>query len=213
MKKILTIPIFILLFLHSSFGQIGIGTEHPQTDLDVNGSMLVQTEFNLGRLGSVRSQDENFKLLTRVANPNPRGKITILNVDSLKVAPINVVNYKFKNVILDNLREVNLQYRAEKYIVAISNFRYIGHPIKKPEESEGHIRSIGAFINRVFVKDNFWHLEIRNQFLNLDDNGTDNVQYEVTLIIYDKSYFRHLPVITTNLRGSNSGTASSIPNL
>ena len=211
MRKIITFFLVFFIF-HGVFAQVGIGTSTPQADLDVNGSMLIQSNLNISTLQTVTNTDENFRLLTRVTNSSPIGEITVLNVDSLTVAPINVVNYHFNNIKLDNLTNVNLQYDANKYIVAISNFRYLGDPIKKVDA--GDTKSIGAFVSRVFVdSDNKWHLEIRNRFLDLESNSKLKIEYQATLIVYDKSYFRHLPVITTNLGGSNTGTASSIPNL
>lgn len=210
MRKIIT-SFLVFFILHGVFAQVGIGTSNPQADLDVNGSMLIQSNLNLSTIQTVNSKDENFRLLTRVTNSNPVGEITVLNVDSLTVAPINVVNYHFNNIKLDNLTDVNLQYDAKKYIVAISNFRYIGDPIKKA--SANGTKSIGAFVSRAFVEDNVWHLEIRNRFLDLESQPDLKIEYQVTLIVYDKSYFRHLPIIVTDLDGKHSGTASSIPNL
>jgi len=210
MGKTLT-SILIFFITSNLMAQVGIGTTTPQDDLDVNGQMLIQSSLRLGKLQTVNDKDENFRLLTRVTNSNPVGEITVLNVDSLTVAPINVVNYEFNNIKLDNLTKVNLQYDANKYIVAISNFRYIGDPIKKVQA--GTEKSIGAFVSRVYVENNKWHLEIRNRFLDLETNAPNGIIYRATLIVYDKSYFRHLPVIVTDLDGRNSGTASSIPPL
>jgi hypothetical protein len=202
---------FLLLFIiNYSFAQVGIGTIDPQAELDINGSLLVQQEFVTGSLPTVKITDENFKLLTRLTNSSPVGEIRVLNVDSLTVAPINVVNYKFDNIYLDNLTDVDLQYDANKYIVGVANFRYVGDAISKTPS--GSTTSIGAFVIRSFIQNETWHLEIRNRFLDLT-NSTQGIKYYVTLIIYDKSYFRNLPIITTNLNGSNTGVASSVPNL
>lgn len=202
---------FLLFFIiNIGFAQIGVGTLNPQAELDINGSLLVQQEFMTGPLPTVNITDENFKLLTRLTNSSPVGEITVLNVDSLTVAPINVVNYKFDNIHLDNLTDVDLQYDANKYIVGVANFRYVGDAVKK--EPTASTTLIGAFVIRTFIQNGTWHLEIRNRFLDIT-NGTEGIQYYVTFIIYDKSYFRNLPVITTNLNGSHIGEASSIPNL
>ncbi len=202
---------FLLFFiLNIGFAQVGIGTQNPQAELDINGSLLVQQEFMTGPLNTVRATDENFKLLTRLTNSSPVGEITVLNVDSLTVAPINVVNYKFDNIHLDNLTDVDLQFDANKYIVGVANFRYVGDAVQKAINSSS--TSIGAFVVRAFIQNGTWHLEIRNRFLD-NVNGSEGIQYFVTFIIYDKSYYRNLPVITTNLNGSHIGEASSIPNL
>ncbi len=202
---------FLLLFIiNIGFAQVGVGTLNPQADLDINGSLLVQQEFMTGPLPTVKITDENFKLLTRLTNSSPAGEITVLNVDSLTVAPINVVNYKFENINLDNLTDVDLQYDSNKYIVGVANFRYVGDAIRKTPTSS--TTSIGAFVIRTFILNGTWHLEIRNRFLDLT-NTTEGIKYYITFIVYDKSYFRNMPVITTNLNGSNTGVASSIPNL
>ncbi len=207
MKKIT----FLLLFIiNIGFAQVGVGTLNPQAELDINGSLLVQQEFMTGPLPTVKITDENFKLLTRLTNSSPVGEITVLNVDSLTVAPINVVNYKFDNIHLDNLTDVDLQYDANKYIVGVANFRHVGDAVKKAPTAS--TTSIGAFVIRTFIQNGTWHLEIRNRFLDIT-YGTEGIQYYVTFIIYDKSYFRNMPVITTNLNGSHIGEASSIPNL
>lgn len=208
--------IFVILLLSfplvCAFGQVGIGTSMPDADLHVNGSMLVTEEFQAGAVSSVNGTDEDFKLVTRVTNSVPEGEITILNVNALSVAPINVVNYEFKDLSSDNLTDLDLGYDATKYIVGISNFQYIGSPVIKHVVTNNP-KSIGTFVMRTF-KDavtNTWHIEIRNRFLDTATTGV--VSYKVTLIIYDRSYFKNLAPITTNLGGSNTGTASSVPNL
>lgn len=203
---------FLLILVTSSsisFAQVGIGTSNPQADLDVVGSTLVQKEFKLQTLPVVSSTDQDFKLLTRVKNSSPKGKIAVLDVDRSQVAPINVIDYVFENISLDNLRDVDLQYDAGKYVVGLANFRYEGDAIKKDTVSGG--QSVGAFVMRTFISNGTWHLEIRNRFLDLEVGKL--LQYHVTLIVYDDSYYRKLPTITTDLGGSNTGTASSVPNL
>ncbi len=206
MKKI---TLILLVFSTTIFAQIGIGTDNPQADLHVAGDMLIRDEFKLGALGTVASTDEDFMLLTRSKTSNPVGKVTKLDVSELSVAPVNIVDYSFSNISLDNLRDVNLQYDASKYIVGVANFRYLGDPIKKV--NAGGTKSIGNFVVHTFISGGTWHLEIRNQTLDLDPS--DSVSYEITLVVYDRSYFRYLDPITTDLGGNNSGSASSIPNL
>tara|TARA_R110000850_G_scaffold80862_1_gene173479 strand:+ start:19400 stop:20032 length:633 start_codon:yes stop_codon:yes gene_type:complete len=203
---LLLFTIFLSVALHS---QVGIGTLTPETDLHIAGDLLVQEDFNIKPLPSVTQPDEDFKLVTRLTNSTPLGEIAILNVDSLTVAPINVINYEFTNIFRDNLSDVNLQYSAEKYVVGVANFRYVGDAIQKQDGTGG--KTIGTFVLRTFVSNNQWHLEIKNRDLDLEDGKS--VRYYVTLIVYDKSYYRNLPPIVTDLGGSNTGTASSIPDL
>ena len=201
------IIILVLLSCNLIFGQVGIGTDTPQADLHVVGDVLVQNGFGIGNLSTVPANEEDFKLIKRITTSIPVGRITILDVNSIDVAPINMVNYSFTNVHLDNLTDVDLQYDDSKYVVGIANFRHVGDAIKKVVGGDNY--SIGHFIVRTFKNGGTWHLEISNK--DLDLNIGDSLSYYITLVVYDKSYFRDLPSITTNLGGSNTGTASSVP--
>lgn len=205
MKQYTLIFLFLSLLANA---QVGIGTTTPAADLHVVGDVLVQTGFSVGTLNIVTPTEEDFKLITRVTNSLPVGEISDLDVSTLAVAPINTIDYHFTNVSLDNLSDVDLQYDASKYIIAVSNFRYVGDAIKK-RTINGNRKQIGVFVVHAFVSGGTWHLEIRNRNLDLDVG--DSLEYYVTLVVYDKSFYRHLTPITTDLNGNNSGTASSIP--
>ncbi len=204
--------ISLLVLLLSTYlvqAQVGIGTTTPETDLHVAGDMLVQDSFSTGSLGVVSGTDEDFKLITRSTSSDPVGEIAVLDVNALSVAPVNVVNYTFTNISLDNLTDLDLQYDDSKYVVGVANFQYLGDAIKKVNSPD--TKSIGNFVVRTFTSGGTWHLEIRNRTLDLE--AEDSVTYKVTLIIYDKSYYRNLTPITSDLGGSNTGVASSVPNL
>ena len=207
MKQYTLIFLFLSLLANA---QVGIGTTTPVTDLHVVGDILVQTGLTLGTLNTVSATEEDFKLITRVTNSIPVGEVSDLDVNTINVAPINTIDYHFTNVSLDNLTDVDLLFDASKYVIAISNFRYVGDAIKK-RIINGNRKQIGVFVAHAFVSGGTWHLEIRNRNLDLDVG--DSLEYYVTLVVYDKSFYRHLTPITTNLNGNNTGTASSIPNL
>jgi len=204
--KLLILP-FLLLSLGPISAQVGIGTTNPQADLHIAGDALVQTGFMMNNLTTVDATDQDFQLVTRVTNSSPVGEITVLDVNAKSVAPVNVIEYSFTNVYLDNLTDVDLQYDETKYVVGIANFQHTGDAVKKIPA--GATFSIGHFVVRTFTSGGTWHLEIRNVDLDLDIG--DSLDYYVQLIVYDKSYFRYLPPITSNLGGSKIGSASSVP--
>lgn len=205
MKQLSTLLVF--LAFAKAIGQVGIGVTNPEADLHVGGDALVQETFTMKNLNTVTATEEDFKLITRVTNSSPEGKLTVLDVETKNVAPVNAVDYSFTNVHLDNLSDVDLQYDANKYVVGVANFQHVGDAIKKVPA--GPTYSIGHFVVRTFISGGTWHLEIRNVDLDLDIGNS--LDYYITLIVYDKSYFRYLTPITTDLGGSNIGTASSVP--
>lgn len=201
---------YILLFCpFLSVAQVGIGTDEPEADLDIEGSLLIQGNTKIKSINSIGSTEEGYKYLMRLPETTPGGEIRYLEVENLSVAPVNVINYTFTNLNLDNLTDVNLQYNSNEYIVAIANFQYDGYPIQKGNLG-GNTRSIGNFVTRTFINNNTWHLEIRNRSLNLSSG--QSLTYRITLIVYDRSFFRQLPPVTTNMEGQNSGSALSAPN-
>ncbi|WP_271392944.1 hypothetical protein [Aequorivita sinensis] len=50
-----------------------------------------------------------------------------------------------------------------------------------------------------------WHLEIRNR--ERDSYNNDSIVYYVSLIVFDRNYFKELPPITANLNGFSIGSA------
>lgn len=199
--------------LSASFGfaQIGIGTTTPTPGyaLDVAGSVLIQDELKLKALPDEITQNAEFKFLMRVLNSEPAGEVGRLDVEQVSVAPINIVNYTFHNLQKDNVSAVNLQFPASKYVVGIANFRYEGQVIKKGGSKADNI---GNFVTRTYVdgpSGGTWHLEIQNRSL---DAASDNaITYHVTLIVYDKKYFKQLPSIPANLNGQSVGAAATAP--
>jgi hypothetical protein len=207
MRQITILFLFLSFFVNA---QVGIGTTTPASDLHVVGDILVQTGLTVATLNTVTPVEEDFKLITRVTNSIPVGEVSNLNVNTINVAPINTIDYHFTNISLDNLTDVDLLFDESRYVIAVSNFRYVGEAIKK-RTINGNRKQIGHFVVHTFTSGGTWHLEIRNPDLDLDVG--DSLEYYVTLVVYDKSFYRHLTPITTQLNGSSTGTASSIPNL
>lgn len=205
MKKILLI--FSLFTVFCGFAQVGIGTESPTRgfSLDVAGEVLIQDELKINPFRDDVAVFDRYKFLTRLLTSEPVGEISKLDLRNIKVAPITVFDYRFTNFNRDNVTSVNLQFDASKYIVGLSNFQYIGQNIQKGR-IDGNYINIGNFVSRTFVQNGTWHIEIRNRGLNSANNPID---YFVTLIVYDKTYFRELPVIPVDFEGNNTGEANS----
>lgn len=194
------------------FAQVGIGTTSPTLGyaLDVDGSILIQKNLKIPSLPNVITEDADFKFLLRNQNSIPAGEVSRLDVKQINVAPVNIINYTLHNLSKDNVEDVNLQFDASKYVVGIANFRYVGQVIEKGEKGLLFWKTypfIGYFVSRTFVNNNTWHLEIMNR--NRDNADDNAITYHVTLIVFDRKYFKELPTITANLGGNNTGSANA----
>lgn len=196
--------IIFLLFAQVGFSQIGIGTTKPTPgyELDVDGSLLVQKNFKFKSTSSETTQLSDVEFLHRLLNSEPAGEVARLDLKNAPVGPINVINYTFNNLLSDNVEDVDLQFDASKYIVGLSNFRYEGIPIEKGSNN----LDIGNFVTRTFIENGTWHLEMRNR---TRDAAVDNaITYHVTLIVYDRKYFKELPKITVDFQGGTNASTS-----
>lgn len=196
------------MFAQVGFSQVGIGTNAPTPgfELDVDGSMLVQKNFKFKAVSSGTAQLSSIEFLLRLLNSEPVGEVARLDLKNASVGPINVINYTFTNLSLDNVEEVDLQFDASKYIVGLSNFRYEGVPIVKG--GTGYL-DIGNFVTRTFIENGTWHLEMRNR--SRDASTSNAITYHVTLIVYDRKYFKELPKITVDFReGINATTTKPV---
>lgn len=194
-----------LFFTPIAISQVGIGITNPTPGyaLEIDGSLLVQKEFKVDALPSGTTPSTNFEFLLRLLNSDPVGEVTKLDLTALPVGPINVANYTFTNFSLDNVTEVDLQFDATKYVVGLSNVRYEGIPIQKG--GSGYV-DIGNFVSRTYIKNGKWHLEMRNR--TKDAASSNAITYHVTLIVYDKKYFKELAPITVNFGGGNNATTT-----
>lgn len=193
------------MFAQVGFSQVGIGTNTPTSgfELDVDGSMLVQKNFKFNAVSSGTTQLSSIEFLLRLLNSEPVGEVARLDLKNASVGPINFINYTFKNLFLDNVQDVDLQFDSSKYIVGLSNFRYEGDPIVKG--GTGYL-DIGNFVTRTFIENGTWHLEMRNR--SRDASTSNKITYHVTLIVYDRKYFKELPKITVNFGGGTNATTS-----
>src|SRR5690554_167649 len=200
--------IIFLLFAQVGFSQVGIGTKTPTPgyELDVNGSLLIQKNFKFNTISSNGTQLSNVEFLFRLLNSQPVGEVSRLDLKESSVGPINIINYTFTNFPLDNVQDVDLQFDASKYIVGLSNFGYEGVPIVKG--GTGYL-DIGNFVTRTFIENGTWHLEMRNR--SRDAETSNAITYHVTLIVYDRKYFKELPKITVDFReGINATTTKPV---
>jgi len=211
MKKIFCI---VLLGCQIGFAQVGIGVVNPIEQLEVNGDVLLTSTLETQPITSVGTADENFKLLARVNNSSPVGLIKQLDTDSIKITPIRRQKYKFTSLSNDNIVAVNLNLAVADYIIIPTDFKWIGPGLEKAGSNNWNFKGFQVKITENGGTPNNWQLELRNP-LNEPVNA-NAIEYEVTLVIYQKAFFKDMGKVTEDITGGVSihdGTAVNTPSI
>jgi len=206
MKKI--IVIVLLSIVHITNAQVGIGNTNPTEPLEVTGDVLIGTTLETNSIGFAASTEDDFHIISRLDNSTPVGLVKVLKPDNLGVIPIRYQRYEIINVKKDDVSEIDLGLERAKYIVAISSFKWNGQGLVKDVNN-----GIGPFTLNIVQKagNPNWLLSIKNTTINPASNPS-NITYDVTLCIYQTSYFADLGTVkAVDFLGGNSGTVPLSP--
>jgi hypothetical protein len=208
LNRILIIAILLgnnfIVLSQEEFGTTAMGINSHETGL-ISEQKLFASNSSI----SIDSQTDNFTLISHTKKANSNSKISVLGTSAYSNAPVNIVDYQFINVPLGTLNDIDLQYDSKNYVVGVANFKYIGEAFNCDETASN--RESDNFVARTFISSGSWHLEIQNKARKL--SGEKLMDYEVTLIIYNKSSFRNKATINTDLEGLSNGKTAYVPSL
>jgi len=208
MKRIFILA--LLLFSQMGFGQVGIGTNTPTEKLEVVGDVLLTGTLETKKIPTIGTDVENFKFLARVTNSSPVGLIKQLNTDNIDITPIRRQKYKFTNLSGDNIVAVNLNLAIDDYIIILTDFKWIGPGLEKAGNNNDKFKNFKIKFTETGGIPNNWQLELQNPF-NEPFAGSDSIEYEVTLVIYQKAFFKDMGKVIENNGNSYSGSAINTP--
>lgn len=207
-----------LLLTIFSYSQIGIGVENPTELLEVNGVTVVNDKFYIDGLDDYSSGVDDFHLIA--INPSSAdfdGSI-IEFYGNQEIMPIIIQPYEVQNIYRDDLNNLDLKISTDLYVISISNFEAIpssgnlGLYKISGNNFSSSSRTYGNFVIRTFEQSGTWRVNIGSPTANTR-NTSDRYTYKFDIVLFPKRLFKNLGNIPYNLNGSNSGQASTAPNL
>lgn len=215
MKKITTI---IGLSLSAVlYCQVGIGTQTPRDQLDVNGNILLDDYLILTDTKAVTG---NYNLLVRSEDSNPVGEVKVLNTNSRTVVPINKYTLKIANVDDARVIKLNTGLDVTKYFLGLAEATFTGaNVIQSTPTASGSTASpvhgtylatvepgTGAAAGKYVISLNF-----NGARTDFNNNGT----WDVSFIVYEKTLVKDWGTFTGSVSAgatpNYSGVSSNTP--
>ena len=204
--------------------QVIIGTSEivstSADELIINGNVILTKD--IGKRSSIDKLEE-FKIVNGENIPTKYNLIVVdpseqvINNKSLKgqvkkidgnelIRPIIIQPYEIKNILRDDLNELDLKIPTSKYFIAISNFEAVDNAGQGFVSSNGQR---GRFLYEVFEQDGTWRVRIGNPKIN-PVSDTNTFDYNFDIIIYSKKFFNNLGTITFQNVGREGNANNTI---
>lgn len=211
MKKLYTSSLIIVGFF--VFGQVGINTQTPRDQLDVNGGILVDSYLILDQTNTAIGEQQ---LIVRSTDSSPVGEIKLLDVDIRNVGPINKYRVRIDNV--DDMRviQLNTNLDANKYYFGLAEAVYsgvtssgAGAQIKNLNTSGNPIQ--GTYYTSVGVDQGKYKITLN--FNNAGTNGNRNGYWDISFIVFENVLVKDWGTFSGSVSQSNSykGVSTNTP--
>lgn len=215
MKKITTI---IGLSLSAMlYCQVGIGTQTPRDQLDVNGNILLDDYLILTDTKVVTG---DYNLLVRSEDSNPVGEVKVLNTRTRTVVPINKYTVKISNVDDVRVLKLNTGLDVNKYFLGLAEATFTGANIIQatPTASGSTATPVhGTYLATVEpgTGSATGKYVISLNFNGARTDGNVNGTWDVSFIVYEKTLVKNWGTFTgsvsKNATPNYSGVSTNTP--
>ncbi|WP_339610048.1 hypothetical protein [uncultured Planktosalinus sp.] len=208
MKKLL--PFILLCFTYSVAAQVGINTQTPQAELDVQGNVKIDTKLYLESPGN-STQIRGSKLLIQKVD----GEIIEYDIQQSKYGPINYAQFIFRETATHGLQDYDTKISTEDYIVTVQGYYFTAennntNVLLKSNVNEDYIEGY-QFYAYPNIATNTWFLRafVNNSTFRSGTGYNENpVDIFLNIVIYRKGFIaKSLNAISVNMNNSETGTA------
>lgn len=208
MKKIVTL-ILASLSIFSTEAQVGINTKNPQSTLDVEGEILVESYL----IDTTNySATQNYFLLTRSKDTAPIGKLKMLDISLRNVAPVNAYKIVLTNVNQDEVVSLNTGLETSKYVIAITGATF-SSAISAANTSTTP-KSFGAYSTEVtqVTSGGKTYDAVNLSFKGSDTVSSANGTWTLNLNVFERSLVKDWGTVNGSVSApSYSGVSTNTP--
>lgn len=181
----------------TSAGRLGIGTVSPTAQLQTTGNMILGTAgFTNGASG-----------YSTVVRDNTTGELKVASTSTGNTFVFNSITYQLNNVNGDYVSEFNTNINTSQYTLIIvgSSFIPVGTAeIKSNSGSGGTFSPLNVF---AFTNGGTWRISADYRGGTTSDGS--NGAWTIRGIIINNTFLNSLGIITANLGGNSTGTATN----
>ncbi|MEO4006672.1 hypothetical protein [Flavobacterium sp. CAU 1735] len=185
MVKIKLFISFLCFIPLTCFSQVGIATQNPTADLDINGNLKIRTTKTFAASDDV----------SPLVIDNETNEIKVAESENRII--VNHIVYKLYKAKKDRISNFNTNIDISKYtlIVVGSSFNQLLYP------------EIGWYSSKnvyAFEQDGTWRL-----FADyLESHSKVNGDWEIYCLIINKGVVKKIPATTVNMEGKSTGAVS-----
>ncbi|MCR9181573.1 MAG: hypothetical protein NXH73_01490 [Flavobacteriaceae bacterium] len=192
------------------WAQVGINTQTPSTDLDVQGSVKIDEKLYLENPGN-STQIRGSKLLIQKTDE----EIIEYDIDQSKYGPINYAQFIFRETSTNGLRNYDTKINIKKYIVTLQGYYFTAennntNVLLKSNENENYIEGY-QFYAYPNPATETWFIRafVNNSTFRSGTGYNENpVDIFLNIIIYRNGFIaKTIDPISVNLNNSETGTA------
>ncbi|WP_027378936.1 hypothetical protein [Chryseobacterium daeguense] len=173
-------------------GKLGIGTLNPTAQLQTTGNMILGAAASTSGTGGFSS----------VVRDNTTGELKVLTTNSGNAFPLNYVTYNINNVKQDWVADFNTNIPTSEYTVVVTGSSFTtGGPTHLTSNVAKTYNPINIY---AFQSGGTWRIQADYQGGATEDNG----DWTIYCLVINKNIIKNLGSVSSDLGGTNVGSAA-----